>query len=78
MKKIIERTLFGLLALLGFSSCNRTKTNIQTDESSRKVNTNIEEFRCIYGGPDMMFRQLPSKEEMPKKETEEPQQISSD
>ncbi|MBQ0049875.1 MAG: hypothetical protein KBT12_06545 [Bacteroidales bacterium] len=65
MKKIIEKTFLGMLALFGMSSCNRTKTDVQGDlplPGRSQMKNKTEEFRCIYGGPDMMFRQVESVE----------------
>lgn len=61
MSRITESVLVAALGFLGFSSCNRTKTNIESPNVKNVENgktggklRRVDVPVCIYGGPNMM------------------------
>ena len=49
----MEATLLGLVSMLGFTSCNRTHTNIEKPVAPNEP-ARIDTPKLIYGGPAMM------------------------
>lgn len=53
IKTVMEATMLGAIAALGFSSCHRSKVSLEKD-GPKKAHVRMDVPKCIYGGPAMM------------------------